>query len=418
MGASQDTTPQSSEKDRLRAHYAQQEKEQEQEQEQTEAHMKHHQQQQQQQQQQQSDQDRSPLPTPSSVSLGSPISPLPSSPLNVASAAGDSMPSSSANTKGDSNHVPSTPPPYSGPVSVVRAPTQQSTYFSASGPPPKYPGLPLLNYHLYSPPLFELSADCTTLKSTAPYLSSNASALIDLLRAQSTVPPKPQVHITGRRGGPHHRPDFALKLNLMPLLVPDDPVKRMDYIRCVGAGEPALRGGVKPSLEPELEGLEAWARRFVEDGAQVKAFELERVVANLDAAWLEGQIRSLVAAMGYRGAVSVAFPVTHARVVVQSPDRVNRFFTGLATLFAGRRTYEVVKAVWPFASCRREEGGGGGRVCVVQSEEQWWREWANPIRLAISGRRHGWVTVEDELEVIMEGKGKKGLEVVDWGKEA
>lgn len=197
----------------------------------------------------------------------------------------------------------------------------------------------------------------------------------------------------------------------MHLLVPDDPSKRMDYIRCVESGEPALRGGVKPSLEPLLEGLEAWARRFVEDDSQVKEFVLERVVVNLDKEWLEGQIRSLVAGMGYKGVVNVTFPVTHAKVVVQNPDKVNKFFTGLTTLFVGKRSYEVVKVVWPFATCRRDEGVG--RMCVVQTEEQWWKEWAQPIRFAIASRRNGWVTSEDKLEALMEGKGK-GLAKVDW----
>lgn len=379
MGAQQDTTPpQPSEKDRLYVHYKQQ------------------------QQQQQSGFDRDLPPTTSSVSFDSPISPR-----SVAGDASNSMLSSPSHTSIKDRHLPQTPPPYSGPASTsshLLTPTQQPTLCSQFG-------LPLLNYHLYSPPLFELSADCTSIKSTAPYLSSTAAALISLLRAQCTVPPKQQVHITGKRGGPHHRPDFALKLNLMHVLVPDDPTKRMDYLRCVGPDEPALRGGVRPSLEPALEGLEAWARRFVDDTAQVKAFVLERVVVNLDTDWLEGQIRSLLASMGYKGVVSVTFPVTHARVVVQNPDKVNRFFTGLTALFAGRRTYEVVKAVWPFASGTRDEGPG--RVCVVQSEEQWWREWAQPIRFAIASRRNGWVTNEDKLEAIMEGKGK-GMVKIDW----
>lgn len=400
MGAKEEATPQPSEKDRLQAHYTQQ---------------------QQQHQQQQLDHDRSLPQTPSSLSLGSPISPL-----------------SMAGGRGTSNSILSspsingmtysqTPPPYSGPArtsSQLLTPTQQPTHFSSSSPPQKFPGLPLLNYHLYSPPLFELSSDCTSIKSTAPYLSSNATALITLLRAQATIPPKPQIHITGRRGGPHYRPDFALKLNLLPLLVPDDDndrSQRMEYLRCVGSGEPALRGGTKPSLEPDLGGggvegggLDAWARRFVQDDAQVKEFVLERVVVNLDKDWLEGQIRSLVAGtLGYKGVLSVTFPVTHAKVVVQNPDKVNKFFTGLTTLFVGKKSYEVVKAVWPFASCRRDEGAG--RFCVVQSEEQWWKEWAQPIRFAIASRRHGWVTNEDKLEAIMEGKGK-GLTKVDWGE--
>ncbi|KAB5540436.1 hypothetical protein GE09DRAFT_256190 [Coniochaeta sp. 2T2.1] len=303
-----------------------------------------------------------------------------------------------------------TPPPYSGPSSSTSAAAPRQPL---SKGPQKYPGLPLLDYRLYSPPLFELSPDCTTIKSTAPYLSANATALVSLVRAQSTVPPKPQVHITGKRGS--NKVDFAVKLNLMSLLVPEDPRKRMDYIRCVGSGELAMRGGPKPSLEPDVAdgGLEEWARRFVEDQASVKTFTLERVVANLDVEWLEGQIRSMVASTGYKGVVSVTFPVTHAKVVVQNPDKVNKFFTSVTTLFSGKRKYEVVKAVWPFAT---HKNGEQGRRCVVQSEETWWREWKDPIRWAIASKRHGWVTNEDKLEGIMEGIGKGGG-TVDWGPE-
>jgi hypothetical protein len=158
--------------------------------------------------------------------------------------------------------------------------------------------------------------------------------------------------------------DFSLKLNLMPLLVPEDPRQRMDYLRCVGPGEVAFRGGSKPSTQPEAAtadgdggGLEAWAARFVADSASVKSFALERVVANLDVHWLEGQIRALIAGMKYPGTVSVTFPITHCKVVVQNPDRVNKFFTSVTGFFAGKRKYEVVKAVWPFATMHRAGEG-------------------------------------------------------------
>jgi len=63
--------------------------------------------------------------------------------------------------------------------------------------------------------------------------------------------------------------------------------------------------------------------------------------------------------------------------VVQSPDRVNKFFTSVTTLFAGKKRYEVVKAVWPFAT---HKSGVEGRRCAVQSEAVWWEEWRDPIR--------------------------------------
>lgn len=284
-------------------------------------------------------------------------------------AGGGAGPSSSS-----SDHRSPTPPPYSGPStsSIQEPPSPQPKG------PQKYPGLPRLDYRLYSPPLFELSADQTTIKSSAPYLSTNVTAMVSLIRAQSTIPPKPQIHITGKRGS-GHKVDFAIKLNLMHLLVPEDPRQRIDYIRCVAEGEVALRGGTKPSTEPEVGdgGLEEWVRRFVEDTRSVKSFTLERVVANLDVNWLEGQIRSMIASIGYKGTVNVTFPVTHAKVVVQNPDRVNKFFTSVTTLITGKNKYEVVKAVWPFAT---HKNGEVGRRCVVQSEETWWREWRDVVR--------------------------------------
>jgi hypothetical protein len=189
----------------------------------------------------------------------------------------------------------------------------------------------------------------------------------------------------------------------------------MDYLRCVSSGEKALRGGYEPSIEPDVGegGLDEWARRFVDDQATVKIFTLERVVANMDLNWLEGQIRSLIASTEYKGLVTVSFPVTHSRVVVQNPDKVNKLFTAVTALFAGKRKYEVVRSVWPFAT---HPHGEQGRKCVVQSEETWWNEWKDPIKYAVATKRNGWVTNEDKLEAIMEGVGK-GLTNIDWGPE-
>lgn len=362
-----------------------------------------------------------PPPTPTSTSLGSPLSPL----NDDASSAGCSPQRISTSEEEGSSKTPSYSEPASAPELILPAPTSTQPL---QEPFPKYPGLPALDYQLYLPPHFKLSSNCTTLRTHAPHLSSSAPALVSLIRAQAAVPPKPQIHITGRRNG---RTDFALKLNLMPLLVPDSP-PAADYLRVVRPGETALRGGTRPALEPCLgpdAGLDAWARRFVKDPAPAKAFVLTRAVAHLDTRWLEGRLRDLVAGTGYAGAVAVTFPVAHARVVVvdhqrhdqrQNPGRVaansSKLFTALTTLLAGgRRTYEVACAVWPFASCPRgEEAAGVERTCTVQSEEQWWREWAQPIRYAILTQRHGWVTNEDRLEALMEGKGQ-GVGKVDWG---
>lgn len=311
---------------------------------------------------------------------------------------------------------PSTPPPYSGPShastssAAVDQPQQRNAATKAF---PRYPGLPKIDYRIYSPPLFKLSSDFTTLSSKAEYLSVNAAALVNLIRTQAAVPPKPQIHVKGMRG---RKVDFDIRLNLMSLLIPEDERLRMDYTRCVGHDELAYRGTMRPDTLPEVGdgGLEEWARRFVEDKASIKTFVMERVVANLDVAWLEGQLRSLIATTKYKGSVDVTFLVTHSKVQVQNPDKVNQFFTSVTSLFSGKNRYEVVKVVWPFASTK---SGEPNRKCVVQSEEVWWREWRDPIRYAIAQKRQGWVTVEDKLEAVMEGKGDT-KDLIDWGPDS
>ncbi|KAH7327858.1 hypothetical protein B0I35DRAFT_415913 [Stachybotrys elegans] len=306
-----------------------------------------------------------------------------------------------------------TPPPYSGPILPHATGEDRRQGDSQSGSvTARVMGLPRLDYNLYSPPLFKLSADAETLSSKAEHLCSNAAALASLIRAQSSIPPKPQLRVRGTTAG---RVDFDIKLNLMSLLVPEDERQRIDYMRCVGEGEMAFRGGVKPDAVPEMgdAGLEAWCSRFVNDKAALKTFALDRVVVNLDVAWIEGQLRGLVASLNYRGLVDVTFSVTHRRVIVQNPDKVNQFFTTVTSLFTGKNKYEVVKSVWPFATA---PSGEPGRRCVVQSEEAWWKDWRDPIRFAISQKRRGWVTVEDRLETLMEGKGHN-TQALDWGPD-
>ncbi|KAM3515632.1 hypothetical protein MY11210_000810 [Beauveria gryllotalpidicola] len=314
---------------------------------------------------------------------------------------------------------PRTPPPYSGPSdptdsAAIDQPSVDDSYphngtMTAKGFP-QYPGLPKVDYRIYSPPLFKLSSDLTTLTSKAEYLSSNAAALVTLIRTQASVPPKPYIVVKGNRG---RKVDFEVKLNLMALLIPEDGRARMDYIRCVGHNEVAYRGSARPDVLPEVGdgGLDEWCRRFVEDPAGIKSFTLERVVANLDVSWIDGQMRSLVASLKYKGNVEITFVVTHSKITVQNPDKVNQFFTSVTSLFAGKNKYEVVKSVWPFASSR---SGEPGRKCAVQTEETWWREWRGPIGYAIAQKRQGWVTVEDKLEAVMEGKGSN-MAPVDWG---
>ncbi|GKT50238.1 uncharacterized protein ColSpa_10419 [Colletotrichum spaethianum] len=367
--------------------------------------------------------DLPPLPLPPLTTTTTPPPPAPPPTANVTHTAGPlslvtektllaSRTSSHGVTANGAS--PPQPPPYSSPSNDSQMSISHGSQgLSGTTPaPPCYTGLPRLDYRLYSPPHFTLSPDCTTLSSKAEHLTASASALVSLIKAQASVPPKPLIHIKGNRG---RTVDFDFKLNLMSLLVSDDASRRMDYIRCVAPGELAFRGGAKPDVFPEVgeRELEEWCRRFIEDPAPVKGFALERVVANMDTLYIEGQIRSLIASTQYKGQINISFPVTHAKVKVKSAEKPSKLYLGMKNLFSSKHKYEVVQSVWPFASARN---GEDGRRCMVQSEEVWWREWRDSIKYAMTLKRQNgaYVTNEDKLEALMEGKGK-GVTSIDWG---
>lgn len=145
------------------------------------------------------------------------------------------------------------------------------------------------------------------------------------------------------------------------------------------------------------------------------SFALERTITNWDTSYLEGRLLSLVHSTAYGGRVTVTFPLTHSRVVIKNPDKVNRFFSNVAKVFTGTRKYEVVKSVWPYADIAR---GESGRRCTVQDEETWLRNWSDSIRHAILSKRKGWVTSEDRLEFLMEPKDAEKNKPAPWGDTA
>ena len=154
-----------------------------------------------------------------------------------------------------------TPPPYSGP-----------SLRSASTPsgPRLFPGLPNINYALYSPATFKLSTDETTITSSKPELSTYPAALKSLIQDQATIPPKAHICLKGSRSSGHV--DFDLKINMMSLLVGDgDQRERWSYLKVVEDDQVAFRGGLKEGTTPRLPGgIDAWIRLFCGDKAAIK----------------------------------------------------------------------------------------------------------------------------------------------------
>ncbi|KAM3084143.1 hypothetical protein ACMFMF_001500 [Clarireedia jacksonii] len=255
------------------------------------------------------------------------------------------------------DHDISTPPAYSAPHIPSQPPTRPARQPSAP-----LPGIPNLPYSYYQPPTFTLSSDKTKITSTAAHLN-HPSALLPLLHSLCALPPKPMVHIVGRR----EFVDFDIKMNLMSLIVGEGKAK-MNYMKVIKWGEKGWRGGSKEAEAPHLDGLEDWVKMYCGDGSAVKEFILTRQITNLSTQHLQGLLLFLVAQTGYRGHTTITFPVTHAKVVVRPPGGI---WTSVTKVFQGTKRYEVVASVWPFADVER---GQEGRRCVVMGEEEWFNE--------------------------------------------
>jgi hypothetical protein len=162
-----------------------------------------------------------------------------------------------------------------------------------------------------------------------------------------------------------------------------------------------------------LEALVRKSFRFRGKADQHHRFTLERIITNWDTSYLEGRLLSLINSTSYRGHVAITFPITHSRIVIRNPDKVNRFFSNVTKVFTGTKKYEVVKIVWPYADVVR---GEQGRRVAVQEEDVWFANWKDSIRHAVLGKRHGWVTVEDRLEFMMEMSAAEGAaKPAAWG---
>jgi hypothetical protein len=161
-------------------------------------------------------------------------------------------------------------PPYSGPTSPsMVAPV-------APLPQPTYPGLPHLDYSLYSPSTFELSSDTSRITSYSPPLSLYPDSLASLIKSLATVPPKPLVRIVGKREDDPTGVGFDIKLNLMNLIFPEGSQEksRMNYVKIIGSGEMGFRGGTKASTAPTMASLEEWTTAYCQDGSAIKQYVL------------------------------------------------------------------------------------------------------------------------------------------------
>ncbi|KAF4627952.1 hypothetical protein G7Y89_g10201 [Cudoniella acicularis] len=201
--------------------------------------------------------------------------------------------------------------------------------------------------------------------------------------------------------------DFFIRINITHLLTrgPDIP----GQLELILDNVKGYRGGIYQRKTPTIgnfeaenqhEELKAWCDTYVADPSLLKSFRLERNIINHDTRKLEHLLRSLVKATGYRGNVSVEFPVTHRSVTVYSPGMINRcrmttwirwvfYLTFLwifswPFLFLSTAKYQVVKVVFPYANISPEdEEAGYQRRPTVMSETAWFYLWEKALRRGV-----------------------------------
>jgi hypothetical protein len=143
--------------------------------------------------------------------------------------------------------------------------------------------LAAINFARYCMSQAKLSDDHTTVTTSKPELLATQYVLVNFIKEQASLPPKPLMVVRGTHlggwGGGHARHgevvvDFELKLNLTSLLdleaVDDDdgqstrpPTRR---IRVKPMSGPSSR----PSRSGAAGSLEHWVRKFCEDKAENK----------------------------------------------------------------------------------------------------------------------------------------------------
>jgi hypothetical protein len=138
---------------------------------------------------------------------------------------------------------------------------------------------------------------------------------------------------------------------------------------------------------------------------------------NWNTEYIEGRIRSLLASVGYRGNVSISFPIANSEVIVHSAPTKMRLVSTLLSSVMETKKYDVVKAYWPYATIGPDASNTAPRLFAVQSEEAWWKEWSTVIRRGVLTGRSGWLSLDDQIELAMNPTVETGEKPREWGVE-
>ena len=154
--------------------------------------------------------------------------------------------------------------------------------YSATPPPPSHGRKPItelpmsINLEAYRLPQSVLSQDHVQLTTTSSTYFENAQSLVQLVRDQALLPPRPLIHIKGSHSeyGKAYgadKIDFELSLDMTPLLV-GDGLHQASHLRLAPLSDNGISiTDEKHSLKENREtDLELWADKFCRDPAVSK----------------------------------------------------------------------------------------------------------------------------------------------------
>ncbi|KAL2268424.1 hypothetical protein VTJ83DRAFT_3270 [Remersonia thermophila] len=169
-------------------------------------------------------------------------------------------------------------------------------------------------------------------------------------------------------------------------------------------------GGCPADVPLPKPTLKEWCHRYCASGFSLKSFILRRRVVGFDEDRMQSLLRDLVRKTGYRGSVSISFPVENDAVYVMNDCRINRWretgwirwafylsfmwiFSWPALLLSTKR-WEVVVVEWPFA---RQDGPQGPKEYVSMSEDSIFSVWQRAIYRAVKSRQQ---TTLDRFDLV------------------
>ena len=267
--------------------------------------------------------------------------------------------------------IPADAPPSYTPTSTSSLPTENNSSSQFQRQPS--PSRPRLNpiqalsclsnvaFHSYKIPNATLTPNRSITTSTyAPFYSSVAS-LTKLISDQASLPPRALIRITGTHTDNSGRsmPDFDIILNLTTLLdlststdseasshlaFKELPIDA-ESSRSPSGGSRLFKRDKRPPSDNSP--LHKWVTKYVNDKSENKSFSLARVIPHFIPFQqsLEGNIRTLLHTLQYRGKVEVTCPMQYACVIVSKTP--TNWFANMLN-FHPEKKYDVLESTWHF----------------------------------------------------------------------